>query len=100
MDLVGYSYAGIVFVGGVIGYLKAGSAASLASGVIFGSLIGYSARLTSQNPRQAHMAFALSVLLLVIMGLRFSKSGKFMPAGLVAILSLVMSIRYGMRLAA
>uniref|UniRef100_A0A0M3HSU2 Complex I-B14.7 n=1 Tax=Ascaris lumbricoides TaxID=6252 RepID=A0A0M3HSU2_ASCLU len=42
-DLVGLIYAGLIVTGGVVGYVKAGSTASLASGLAFGAVLGYSA---------------------------------------------------------
>ncbi|RKP06259.1 transmembrane proteins 14C-domain-containing protein [Thamnocephalis sphaerospora] len=74
-----------------------GSVASLASGVIFGSLMSWAAVRTSRNPADAYLALGLSVTLFLVMGSRFLKSGKVMPAGLVSVLSLIMAIRYGQR---
>ncbi|KAJ1959643.1 Transmembrane protein 14C [Dimargaris xerosporica] len=97
MDLLGYAYAALVFVGGVIGYAKAGSVASLASGVIMGSLMAMAAKLTSSNPDDAALAFGVSATLLLVMGYRFYATGKLVPAGLVSLVSLAMAIRYGAR---
>ncbi|RUS30061.1 transmembrane protein 14C-like protein [Jimgerdemannia flammicorona] len=85
-DFVGYAYAVVVFLGGLIGYVKAGSVASLASGAAFGVAAAYGAKLVSTNPKNVTLALAVSVALLLVMGFRFSKSGKFMPAGLVSLL--------------
>ncbi|KAI9595532.1 transmembrane protein 14C-like protein [Syncephalis fuscata] len=98
MDTFGYIYAVTVFVGGLMGYLKAGSVASLASGIAFGTLMGVAASRASRNPQDVQLAFGLSVTLFLVMGARFLNSGKVMPAGLVSILSLLMTIRYGQRL--
>ncbi|KAJ1971691.1 Transmembrane protein 14C [Dimargaris verticillata] len=97
MDYVGFAYAALVFVGGVVGYAKAGSVVSLASGVIMGSLMAMAAKLTSNDSDDAVLAFGVSLTLLLVMGYRFYATGKFMPAGLVSLLSLAMAIRYGAR---
>lgn len=97
-DILGFGYAAIIAVGGAIGYLKAGSTMSLASGLLFGCLAGYGAVLTSKDPNNFMIIFGTSAVLTGVMGLRFSNSGKFMPAGLVASLSLLMVLRYGLRM--
>ncbi|ORY02432.1 transmembrane protein 14c [Basidiobolus meristosporus CBS 931.73] len=94
-DFAGYAYAMVVIVGGLIGFIKAGSVASLISGVTFGGVMAYAATRVSQNPQDVYLALVTSGALLALMGFRFSKSQKFMPAGLVTVLSLIMSIRYG-----
>jgi uncharacterized membrane protein (UPF0136 family) len=43
-------------------------------------------------------AVVLAATLLVLMGIRFAKTRKFMPAGLVAILSLVAAIVFAIEL--
>ncbi|CAO3663575.1 unnamed protein product [Umbelopsis ramanniana] len=97
-DNLGYAYAAVVFVGGLIGYIKAGSLASFISGTVFGSLITLGAYQASQSPSRVGLAFVVALALMIAMGIRFSKGRKFMPAGLITILSLVMAVRYGARL--
>jgi len=97
-DVLGYAYAAVVTLGGVIGYFKAGSEASLISGIVFGGLMALAVSRTSFNSRDVISALVVCSTLLVVMGWRFAQSGKFMPAGLVSLLSLGMVIRYGMRL--
>lgn len=75
-DFLSYGYALIVLTGGVMGYVKAGSLASLMAGVIFGSVSAFGAYQISQNPRNLQLAFLTSGALLTVMGLRFYKSGK------------------------
>ncbi|KAJ9062045.1 Transmembrane protein 14C, variant 2 [Entomophthora muscae] len=65
---------------------------------MFGVLLGYGASRVSQNPKDVYLSLGLSVVLLVVMGSRFIKSGKFMPAGLISAVSLVMFGRYLLRL--
>ncbi|GAA5802882.1 transmembrane protein 14C-like protein [Helicostylum pulchrum] len=92
-DVIGYCYGLIVLSGGAIGYLKAGSIMSLLAGAIFGFLAAYGAYLDSKV-----LALVTSLLLLSVMGPKFYRGRKFMPAGLVTILSIIMAIRYGMTL--
>ncbi|KAI9298163.1 TMEM14-domain-containing protein [Neoconidiobolus thromboides FSU 785] len=98
MDYLGYAYAAIVAIGGSIGYIKAGSVPSLSMGLTFGGLLAYAANRVSKNQNDVYLSLALSLILLVVMGLRFSNSGKFMPAGLISALSLLMSIKYSLPL--
>ncbi|ORX55096.1 transmembrane protein 14C-like protein [Hesseltinella vesiculosa] len=85
-DYLGYVYSLIIFAGGIVGYAKAGSVASLVASTTFGSLSGYGAFLVSRDPRNVGFSIGVSLILLMVMGIRFSKSGKFMPAGLVSLL--------------
>jgi uncharacterized membrane protein (UPF0136 family) len=96
-DLFGYLYAAAVGMGGVLGYLRTGSMASLASGLFFGGLMVVAANRTSVQPADAKLAtrtscgigitgVVVSLALFLLMGWRFSTSYKFMPAGLVALL--------------
>ncbi|XP_072016061.1 transmembrane protein 14C-like [Amphiura filiformis] len=97
-DLIGFAYAAVVAVGGVIGYVKAGSVMSLGAGLLFGALAAMGASHASSNPGNCHLILGASLTLTCVMGYRFMGSGKFMPAGLVALLSVLMVVRYGMRL--
>jgi uncharacterized membrane protein (UPF0136 family) len=77
-------------------FLNKGSLPSLFAGVIFGCISGYGAFLISSNNRIAsnyHLAILSSGALLAVMGLRFFSSFKFMPAGLIALLSFAQLIR-------
>ncbi|KAG0742261.1 hypothetical protein G6F57_002698 [Rhizopus arrhizus] len=97
-DIVGYVYGATVFTGGLVGYLKAGSTSSLLAGLIFGALAALGAYQVSQDSKNVTLALVVSLLLLVVMGTRFYKGRKWMPAGLVSLLSLLMVIRYASRL--
>ncbi|WOO82805.1 Transmembrane protein 14A [Vanrija pseudolonga] len=99
-DIIGYVYAALVITGGLIGFIKRGSTMSLVAGGSTGLLAGYGALRASRNPKDVYVALSVAVLLTVLMGSRFARSGKFMPAGLVAALSLAQTLRYGARLRA
>jgi uncharacterized membrane protein (UPF0136 family) len=89
-------YAALLLVGGVIGYLMAGSSASLAMGTACALLFGV---LASQKGKMASYAtFGLTLLLLLFFGYRFALAFKFMPAGLMALVSLLLTLKLGSEL--
>jgi len=49
--------------------------------------------MTSQNPPRPLMQLGTAVVLAGVMGARFSKSGKLMPAGIICIISCAAIIR-------
>ncbi|KAM6918151.1 transmembrane protein 14C-like [Xenentodon cancila] len=87
VDWIGLCYAALVSAGGVAGYVKAGSAASLAAGLLFGLLAAVGALLTPRNPKVVWLSFGTAGTLSVVMGMRFLSSWKFMPAGLMTLVS-------------
>ncbi|XP_070774732.1 transmembrane protein 14C-like [Enoplosus armatus] len=93
VDWIGFSYAALVSVGGIIGYMKAGSITSLAAGLLFGLLAAVGAYLASQNPKNVWLSLGTSGTLAVVMGLRFLNSWKFMPAGLMTLASALMLVK-------
>ncbi|KAI1284979.1 Transmembrane protein 14C [Halotydeus destructor] len=96
-DVISAAYAATVAAGGIIGYLKAASIPSLAAGLTFGSVLGVGAYMTSVNPDNYYLTLGTSTALGGMMGYKFFKSGKFMPAGLVALLSVGMIVRFSLR---
>ncbi|NXX46845.1 TM14C protein, partial [Tricholaema leucomelas] len=98
VDWLGFGYAALVASGGIIGYAKAGSVPSLAAGLFFGSLAGLGAYQLSQNPNNMWISLITSGTLTAIMGTRFYNSGKFMPAGLIAGVSLLMVGRLALKM--
>merc|ERR1711915_91962 len=99
IDFISYGYATAVACGGVLGYVKAGSVPSLGAGLLFGSVLGYGAYQLSENPSNYYLTLGTSTVLGGMMGMRFLNSGKFMPPGLIALLSLAMVARLGARAA-
>ncbi|XP_003975402.1 transmembrane protein 14C-like [Takifugu rubripes] len=93
VDWVGFTYAVLVTSGGLLGYVKAGSVASLAAGLLFGLFAALGAYMMSQNPKNILLSLGTSGTLTVVMGLRFLSSGKFMPAGFMTIVSLLMLLK-------
>ncbi|POI20606.1 hypothetical protein CIB84_015647 [Bambusicola thoracicus] len=51
VDWIGFAYAALLAVGGVIGYTRKGSKISLAAGLTFGSVAGYGAYCVTRDPR-------------------------------------------------
>lgn len=80
----------LTIVGGVIGYVKAGSMASIIAGAISGIALIVAAWLLPEN-----IALGLIIAGVISIALAgrfipaFMKTGKVMPAGLMAILSVV-----------
>ncbi len=84
-------YAVLLAVGGIIGYTKAGSKPSLIAGLGSAVAVVLALLLTFQN-RSLGMGLGalVAILLAVFFGYRFAvKTRKFMPAGLLAVVSVV-----------
>jgi uncharacterized membrane protein (UPF0136 family) len=87
-------YAVLLAVGGVIGYTKAGSKPSLIAGVSSGVLALLALFLSLQNRTMGMgLACLLSIFLFIFFGYRYAaKTRKFMPAGLLSVVSLVVLV--------
>ena len=78
-----------------MGYLKSGSQKSLISGGTSAAVLYYVYTQLPVNPVYAScIGLGLSVVLLGVIGLRFKKSDKFFPAGVLFIVSLIMTEGY------
>ncbi|OQW83600.1 MAG: hypothetical protein BVN30_05715 [Proteobacteria bacterium ST_bin16] len=74
----------IVFAGGIMGFVKAKSKASLISGVISGIALAVCFAISLSEIRQGLMgALVVSGLLTVVFIIRYVKTKKLMPAGLM-----------------
>ena len=80
----------LTIAGGIVGYVKAGSVASIIAGSITGVLLLVAAFLLPEH-RGAGLATALviSLLLAVQFVPKFLQTGRAMPAGMMAILSVI-----------
>jgi uncharacterized membrane protein (UPF0136 family) len=80
----------LTVVGGVIGYVKAGSVASIIAGSITGVLLLVAAFLLPDH-RAAGLAtaFIISLLLAAQFAPKFIRTGRVMPAGMMSILSVI-----------
>jgi uncharacterized membrane protein (UPF0136 family) len=80
----------LTIVGGVIGYVKAGSTASIIAGSISGILLIVAAYLL---PGQVTLGLAIAGVVSLLLAGRFipvfMKTGQAMPAGLMSVLSVI-----------
>ena len=86
-------YSLLLAVGGAIGYVKAGSRPSLVAGL--GSAVATGAALVvalGVSPRTGFgIGFLVAAALIVVFSGRWQKTGKFMPAGMLCLVSAVMA---------
>lgn len=83
-ELILWIYIVLLVIGGVIGFLKAGSKPSLIASSIFAVALAM-VNLRIVNVR--HLADILLGLLIIVFAMRFAKTRKFMPAGMMIILT-------------
>uniref|UniRef100_A0A3Q4BAK3 Uncharacterized protein n=1 Tax=Mola mola TaxID=94237 RepID=A0A3Q4BAK3_MOLML len=94
VDWIGFSYAAAVAFGGYMGYKRKGSyVMSLVAGLVFGGLAAYGAFNITNDPKDITISLLASGLLSIVMGMRYKKTGKLMPAGIMSGLSLLMVFR-------
>ncbi len=79
-------YIVLLVVGGLVGFLKAGSKASLIASCVFAAILSLCA---TGIIFQRYVADIVLAFLLVFFGMRLAKSKKFMPNGMMVILTLV-----------
>ncbi|KAF8409537.1 hypothetical protein HHK36_005615 [Tetracentron sinense] len=91
-------YGLILMTGGVLGYAKKGSTASLAGGLGTGFLLllaGFLSLKAFKKGRNSYLAMILETVcaftLTWVMGQRYIQTSKIMPAGIVALISTVMT---------
>src|SRR5216117_1023901 len=80
----------LTILGGIVGYVKAGSVASIIAGSITGVLLLVAAFLLPEH-RTIGLATALVVSLLLAAQFvpKFLRTGRVMPAGMMSILSVI-----------
>jgi len=83
-------FGALTIVGGIIGYVKAGSLPSIIAGAITGVLLLVAGFLLPEH-RAAGIAtaFVVSFVLAAQFVPKFIRTGKMMPAGMVSILSVI-----------
>ena len=79
-------YIILLVLGGLIGFFKGKSRVSLIMSVVFAALLSLCA---AGIVFQYYVADILLAVLLVVFGLRLAKTRKFMPAGLMLVITLV-----------
>lgn len=87
-------YALLLAVGGLVGFLKAGSRPSLVAGLVSGALVAGCAAMAVVGQVLAGRTFGMTLALLlgVFFGYRYAIKPKFMPSGLMTVISLVVLI--------
>jgi uncharacterized membrane protein (UPF0136 family) len=86
-----YVYGILLIIGGAMGYIKAKSVPSLVAGLICGLLalfIGYNYTWHLAP----YAALALAIVLIFLMGRRYLRTRKAMPALLIVALSVIVAI--------
>ena len=96
-----FIFGGLTVVGGAIGFAKAGSKASLIAGAISGILLQVAGWLMGGERATAGLVLGLVVSLLLAGRFvpAFLKSKKFMPAGMMSVLSVAGLLLTGLVLA-
>ncbi len=88
--LIPLVYGALVLTGGVVGYLKAQSLISLICGLFFGlGLIGASLTVMRGIISGHWTAIGLTIVLTLFFHYRFATTQVFMPAGMMAIISVL-----------
>lgn len=92
---------GLLALGGVTGYVVSGSSESLLAGLGSATIIAMCAYASLQHYHKGLLcrpataiSLVMSSLLVYAMAKRYQSTGKVMPAGIVAILSAIMSAFY------
>ena len=90
-----FLFGALTILGGVIGFVKAGSRASLIAGGVSGVLILVAAWLVMSGSVQAGLILGLVISAVLEMRFlpAFVKTKKPMPAGMMAVLSMIGTVR-------
>jgi uncharacterized membrane protein (UPF0136 family) len=81
-----WGYIVLLIIGGLIGYLKAKSKVSLIMSAVFAAALGLCA---AGIVFKDYMADILLALLIVVFAMRVVKTKKFMPGGLMLVLTIL-----------
>jgi uncharacterized membrane protein (UPF0136 family) len=84
------AYGLLALIGGIYGYIKVRSVPSLVSGVVSGLILLVGALLQTQgNPLGLTLSAIVTGVLLVVFAIRWVKTQKFMPAGLMCLAGVI-----------
>lgn len=85
-----FVFGALTIIGGIIGYVKAGSVPSIIAGAITGLLLIIAAAIMPEH-RAAGLAtaFIISFLLAAQFVPKLIRTGKVMPAGMMSVLSVI-----------
>ena len=85
---VAFAYGALVLAGGVLGFVKARSRPSLIAGIAAAALLLCAGALMLQDRREGWIgAMIVAGLLLAFFAARWLKGRKFMPAGMMVLVS-------------
>jgi uncharacterized membrane protein (UPF0136 family) len=87
VSIILWVYIVLLILGGLMGFIKAKSKISLITSAIFAALLALCALGII---RPFYIADILVGMLLLVFGIRFAKGRKFMPSGLMLVLSAAM----------
>ncbi len=91
-QIILWIYIVLLVVGGLVGFLKAGSRISLNMSLAFAVALSLCAMGVLNI---THLADVLMLALLIVFGMRFAKTKKFVPGGLMAVVTIVaLALRY------
>ena len=83
------AYSALLMAGGVMGYVKARSRISLIAGIVSG-LVGIAAVFLFNSGRTGYyLGIALPSAMIVLFGGRYLATRKFMPSGMLVVISIV-----------
>ena len=86
------AYAVFLIAGGYVGWRKSGSRISLTASLVSAAFLSIAYRISWDSPVAGYrMAAVIAFALAVMFFLRFRKTKKFMPAGMMLILSSLVS---------
>eukprot|EP00871_Galdieria_phlegrea_P004534 jgi/Galph1/5081/GphlegSOOS_G3768.1 len=86
-------YAILMAGGGIGAYIKTKSTASIGSGIVSGVLLGY-----AWYEKSLSLALVVSLVLCVVFAIRYNKTKKLMPAGVLGIISAFASVVFAIGL--
>ncbi|GAB5360992.1 hypothetical protein AAMO2058_000676000 [Amorphochlora amoebiformis] len=100
-------YGFILAIGGLIGFLSAGSKISLMAGLGCGGAIMFLGQLSIKNYKKGinytlynAITFLITAVVTVMMGKRYFDTNKLMPGGVTFVLSLIMAMFLAYRIVA
>lgn len=99
-NIVFWSYIVLLLIGGLYGFFKAGSRISLLTSAIAAALLILTRIGILERAFARDLANVVMIVLLVVFAIRLAKSKKFIPSGLMMILTALVLIflnfrRYG-----